>query len=163
MQQVHAFQETAAAIPYSAPLVPLAADLKTRLFTRIAQEPDIIESPLLALLEHSLEDLKQQADELTWEPMMAASATEIAIWQTDEAHREVAFFVRKSGGGLFPNHADAGGKTVLVLEGGFVETVKSMVWAIALSPSRAQLTSQRLQKVAYFCAYPQWMMKFSAK
>lgn len=120
VEQVQAFQETTTAIAYSAPPVPIAADLKTRLLARIAQASDTAESPLLKLLRHSVEDLKQQAAELTWKPMMATYAAEVAVWQTDEVRREVAFFVRKSRGGLFPKHAHAGGETVLVLEGDFV-------------------------------------------
>lgn len=53
---------------------------------------------------------------------------EFATWQVDEGEREVAFFVRKSSGGLFPNHAHASGETVLVLDGDFV--VGSQVYGV---------------------------------
>ncbi|MDJ0705293.1 MAG: cupin domain-containing protein [Leptolyngbyaceae cyanobacterium MO_188.B28] len=119
-QQVREFHDAAAALPYSAPLVAMASDLKARLFERIAQEPEASDSPLLELLKRSVEDLKQQAAALAWEPMPGSDDAEIAPWRTDEAHREVAFFIRKPKGGLFPNHAHAGGETVLVLDGDFV-------------------------------------------
>lgn len=119
-QRVSEFQTAAAAIPYSVPAVPMAGDLKNRLFQRIAQAPEASDSPLLDLLTRSIDDLKKQAADLVWQPMMGSNAVEIALWQTDEARREVAFFVRKSEGGLFPNHAHASGETVLVLTGDFV-------------------------------------------
>lgn len=120
VQQVDEFQAAAATLAYSVPTMPMTSNLKARLFQRIAQEPDVPDSPFLALLKRSINDLKQQAAELNWEQMMGTNAAEMAIWQTDEDRREVAFFVRKSAGGLFPNHAHAGGETVLVLEGDFV-------------------------------------------
>ena len=120
VQQVVEFQAAATTLAYSVPAMPMAGNLKARLFQRIAQEPDVPDSPLLELLKRSINELKQQAAELNWEQMMGTDAAEMAIWQTDEDRREVAFFVRKSMGGLFPNHAHAGGETVLVLEGDFV-------------------------------------------
>ncbi|NER80197.1 MAG: anti-sigma factor [Leptolyngbya sp. SIO1D8] len=119
IQQVNDFQMAAAAMSYSTPPVPMAENLKARLWQRISQVESEGSSALLTLLERAIDDLKQQAAELTWEPMMGSDA-EMAVWQTDDARREVAFFVRKSTGGLFPNHAHAGGETVLVLAGDFV-------------------------------------------
>ncbi|ESA34552.1 cupin 2 conserved barrel domain protein [Leptolyngbya sp. Heron Island J] len=119
-QAVREFEETAADLAYGAPSVPMAANLKERLFQRIAVEPVGPSSNLVTLLELSIDELKQKASELDWALMPGNSGAEIATWQTDVSFREVAFFVRKAEGGLFPNHAHASGETVLVLEGDFV-------------------------------------------
>ena len=119
-QAVREFEETAATLAYGAPPVPMAADLKKRLFQRIAVESVGPSSDLVKLLALPIAELKQQAAGLDWALMPGGSGAEIATWQLDEGEREVAFFVRKADGGIFPNHAHASGETVLVLDGDFV-------------------------------------------
>ncbi|MEM8612650.1 MAG: cupin domain-containing protein [Cyanobacteria bacterium P01_H01_bin.105] len=119
-QAVREFEETATTLAYGAPSMPMAADLKDRLFQRVATERVGPSSDLIQLLDLSLDELKQQATELDWVSMPGASGAELATWQVDEGEREIAFFVRKAEGGLFPNHAHASGETVLVLAGDFV-------------------------------------------
>ncbi|MEM7063068.1 MAG: cupin domain-containing protein [Cyanobacteria bacterium P01_B01_bin.77] len=127
-QAVCEFEETTAALAYGAPSVPMAMDLKDRLFQRIATERMGPRSDLIKLLDLSLDKLKQQATELDWLSMPGDSGAEFATWQMDEDEREVAFFVRKTDGGSFPNHAHASGETVLVLAGDFV--VDNQVYSV---------------------------------
>lgn len=119
-QTVREFEETAAALAYGVPSVPMAADLKDRLFQRIAEQSTGASSDLLKLLDLPIAELRQKATELDWSLMPGKSGVTVATWQTDEASREAAFFARKVGKGLFPNHYHASGETVLVLEGDFV-------------------------------------------
>ena len=119
-QAVHEFEETAAVLAYSALSVPMAENLKERLFQRIAAEQVGPSSALIKLLDFSIAELKQQIAKLSWSLMPGNSGAEVATWQVDKGEREVAFFVRKASGGLFPNHAHASGETVLVLDGDFV-------------------------------------------
>lgn len=119
-QAVCEFKETATTLAYGAPSVPMATDLKERLFQRITDQPIGLSSDLVQLLDLSIDQLKQQAAELDWSLMPGSSGAEFATWQVDEGNREIAFFVRKVDGGLFPNHTHASGETVLVLEGDFV-------------------------------------------
>lgn len=119
-QAVDDLKETTAALAYGAPSVPMAADLKARLFERIEAECVGPSSDLVKLLDLPMAELKRQALELSWSSMPGDSGAEIATWQVDEPEREVAFFVRNAGGCVFPNHAHASGETVLVLEGDFV-------------------------------------------
>ncbi|MBE9067605.1 cupin domain-containing protein [Leptolyngbya cf. ectocarpi LEGE 11479] len=119
-QTVRGFEETAAALAYGAPPVPMATDLKARLFQRIAGQPNGASSDLLKLLDLPIAELKQKATELDWCLMPGDSGVTVATWQTDDVFREAAFFARKVGKGLFPNHYHASGETVLVLEGDFV-------------------------------------------
>ena len=119
-QAVHELEETAAALAYGSPPVPMAANLKDRLFQRIAAESSGAKSDLLQLLDLPIAELTQKSTELSWSRLPGKSGVEVATWQTDEATREAAFFARKVGGGLFPNHYHASGETVLVLDGDFV-------------------------------------------
>lgn len=119
-QTVREFEETAAALAYGAPSVPMATDLKARLLQRIAEQPTGASSDLLKLLDLPVAELKQKATELDWYLMPGNSGVTVVIWQTNEAFREAAFFARRVGKGLFPNHYHASGETVLVLEGDFV-------------------------------------------
>ncbi|NEP11541.1 MAG: anti-sigma factor [Symploca sp. SIO1A3] len=116
-QQVREYEATVAAIPYSVIPIPMSADLKNRLFERIAEDSSSSTSKLIQLLEYSIEALKQQSSQLAWVPMKGANGIEIATWQTDEDRRESASFVRKTERGVFPNHVHATGEKVLVLEG----------------------------------------------
>ena len=140
-QAVHEFQETAAALTYTAESMPMAANLKERLFRRIADKPIGASSDLLRLLEFSIAELQQKATELSWSLLPGKSGVEVAPWQTDEASREAAFFARKIGGGLFPNHYHASGETVLVIEGDFV--VDGQVYSVGERVSAPGKTSHQ--------------------
>ncbi len=117
-RQVAEFEATMAAIPYSAPPVPLAANLKDRLFQRIDSETP--ESELLQLLSSSIRELKQKAANLSWEPMASFPGAATATWKVDEPRRQVAFFVRSQTPGRFPKHWHAEGEEILVIEGDFI-------------------------------------------
>ncbi|NEQ49012.1 MAG: anti-sigma factor [Leptolyngbya sp. SIO3F4] len=119
-QTVCEFKETAATLTYNVLPVGMATDLKDRLFQRIAEQPIGASSDLLRLLDLPLADLRQKAAELDWSLLPGKSGVEVATWQTDDVFREAAFFARKVGKGLFPNHYHASGETVLVLEGDFI-------------------------------------------
>ena len=119
-QAVREFEETAVILAYGAPPRPMATDLKDRLFQRIANQPIGASSDLLQLLGLPIADLRQKATELDWTLLPGKSGVEVATWQVDEDFREAAFFARKIGAGLFPNHYHASGETVLVLDGDFV-------------------------------------------
>ncbi|ESA34553.1 cupin 2 conserved barrel domain protein [Leptolyngbya sp. Heron Island J] len=119
-QAVHEFQETVATLAYGVPSAPMSTDLKERLCQRIAQQPLGASSDLLQLLDLPMTELVQKAAELSWSLLPGKSGVEVATWQTDETCREAAFFARKKGSGLFPNHYHASGETVLVLTGDFV-------------------------------------------
>ena len=119
-QEVRECEAVAANLAYGASPMPMAADLKDRLFQRIVRESIGPSSDLVDLLDLPIAELKHQAAELDWTLMPGNSGAEIAMWRVDDCDREVAFFVRKAAGGLFPNHAHASGETVLVLDGDFM-------------------------------------------
>jgi hypothetical protein len=121
------FQATVAAIPYSTPLMPVAADLKERLFDRIATE----ETSLLFFKRHrdmetgedrlslpyvSISDLSDRAAIASWEPQ-PLPGVEVAKVHLDADNREIAFFLRAADGVEFPRHQHASQEEIVVLEG----------------------------------------------
>jgi hypothetical protein len=110
--QLAKFQETVSAIPYSAPPVPVAVDLKARLFERIA-------SQALEPNSASVEALREQATKISWEPFSIPGMAIAKLYVNDEK-REMACFVRAVAGVQFPNHRHAGNEEIIVLEGDLV-------------------------------------------
>ncbi|MFK8185311.1 MAG: cupin domain-containing protein [Phormidesmis sp.] len=118
---VEDFTQTAAAMPYGLPQMPLPNTLKGRLFQRIAQTVIAEDSDLYQLLNLSIDELKRRSESLEWAPLAGSTAdAHVATLTVDDAYQKLAFYVRANKGGLFPLHAHDSGETVLVLEGDFV-------------------------------------------
>jgi hypothetical protein len=101
------FRNTMGAIGYSVPDVPMAADLKERLFQRINSETTTIEA------------LKEQATQVTWEPYLIAGIMR-GILNLDEEKREISCFIRCVANIRFPKHQHGGREEIVVLEGDLV-------------------------------------------
>lgn len=114
-QELAGFQSAVAAIPYTTPMMPIAANLKDRLFQRI--EEDISganpRNPL------SVEELIAQAATASWQPYSLPGVT-IARYELNMEKREVSFFIRATSGVQFDNHRHAGNEEIMVLEGDVV-------------------------------------------
>lgn len=114
-QDLAEFQATVAALAYSAPPLPMAADLKDRLMQRIAA---IVAPENSSQIDSfNLEALKQQAETVQWHPYAFAPQTMVATLLLDEQTREVQCFVRALGAVQFPKHRHAQPEEVIVLEG----------------------------------------------
>ncbi|MCP2731228.1 cupin domain-containing protein [Limnofasciculus baicalensis] len=114
-QELAGFQAAVAAIPYTAPLMPIAANLKDRLFQRIEEDISVAK----AENELSVEELIAQAATVSWQPY-SLSGMEIARWELNMEKREVSCFVRATPGVQFYNHRHAGNEEIVVLEGDIV-------------------------------------------
>ncbi len=120
-QEIAEYADAVAAIPYGVSPVPMAADLKDRLFQRITYESPAEKTPdLLQHLITSVKELEQQAADLTWEPFPQVAGVMMATLQVDPDRREIAFFLRSETAVKFPRHRHATGEQILVLEGDFV-------------------------------------------
>lgn len=123
--ELMAFQNAAQSLAYSIEPVPMAADLKDRLMGKINRSRKLevmreLPDALAELLDVPIEQLQAVADRLdNWQAFPAPAIGEMAVWQLDKAANQVAFFVRATASGLFPNHYHAEGETVLVLDGDF--------------------------------------------
>jgi anti-sigma factor ChrR (cupin superfamily) len=100
--ELMALEDTVAAIAYSAPLVPMAADLKDRLFTQITHAPLIVRS-----------------HQVNWQPYSVPGVT-VGILHIDDEKREITALVRLEPGLEYPLHQHAGIEEVFMLEGDLV-------------------------------------------
>ncbi|MBD2604498.1 cupin domain-containing protein [Scytonema hofmannii FACHB-248] len=101
------FRNSAGAIAYSVPDVPMAADLKERLFQRINSEITTIEA------------LKEQATQVSWQPYLIPGIMRGTL-NLDGEKREISCFIRCEANIRFPKHQHAGREEIVVLEGDLV-------------------------------------------
>ncbi|MCU0536154.1 MAG: cupin domain-containing protein [Hydrococcus sp. Prado102] len=107
------FQLAASAIAYSAPPTSIAANLKARLFERIApqkREPDLT----------YVNTLRQQAVNVNWQPYAPLPGLEVGTLYVDREKQEVAYFVRAEAGLQFPTHYHVGNEEMILLEGDLI-------------------------------------------
>jgi ChrR Cupin-like domain len=118
------FQAAVNDLAYGVSAVNLPEGLKDRLFDRL-DRIDARPIDLQELLEWPISDLEQVAMDLpNWEPFPMPSGSEWTIWQINEVHSEVAFFLRVTMPGTLPSHWHATGESVLVLRGNFIDDGK---------------------------------------
>jgi quercetin dioxygenase-like cupin family protein len=131
--ELAAFQAAVAAIPYSAPLLPMAADLKGRLFERIGEEvsrdvsgdgsggiQDGADHGGENQIGASVEALWEQANRVTWQDYRPTPGTFVGVLKVDEESREVQCFVKSPGRARFPAHRHATDEEIVVLQGDLV-------------------------------------------
>lgn len=109
------FQLAVSAIAYSSPPVPLATNLKDRLFQRIA----ISEEDTTTKSTTSVSALKEKAAVVDWEPHSIPGVM-IGKLSLDLEKREIVCFVRAKAGMSLPKHRHAGNEEIVVLEGDLV-------------------------------------------
>jgi ChrR Cupin-like domain len=125
--ELAAFQAAAQAMAYDAPAIPMAQDLKQRLFlrtgsTRQGKQEDVPSPKLAKLLSWPLEDLEAAAEQLAqWVPLPGMETGFTGVFQVDQAYNQVAYFVRVTGAGAFPNHWHEEGETLYVVRGNFTD------------------------------------------
>ncbi|NJL49053.1 MAG: anti-sigma factor [Leptolyngbyaceae cyanobacterium SM2_5_2] len=107
-------EEAVAALAYAAPLQPMAASLKDRLFEKISADSAPIAE---ATIPASIATLLEQSTQATWQPYPFAPGIEVATVRLDEASRRVDCFVRSLGPVDFPQHCHAGDEEIVVLQG----------------------------------------------
>jgi anti-sigma factor ChrR (cupin superfamily) len=107
------FQEAVTVIGYSASVVPMASNLKERLFQRINTESPTADIPV------SIAELKEKAANVQWESYPLPGVTVGKLYQ-DNNKREIACFVRSIASVCFPKHQHADNEEIVVLEGDLV-------------------------------------------
>ncbi|BAY30062.1 anti-ECFsigma factor, ChrR [Nostoc carneum NIES-2107] len=104
--ELAALTEVAAALAYSAPSVPMAANLKARLFERINNET-------------SMTALQEKAADVEWQAYTIPGVMVGTLYQDNEK-REIACFVRSVANIRFPKHQHAENEEIVVLEGDLI-------------------------------------------
>ena len=110
-------QAVVAEIPYSAPVVPMAAGLKDRLFERLDLEP--LGSPYApALTEDAslLSFLAVRSQDRQWQPD-SVPGVEISIFHTDSINRQIVGLLRAKPGVRYPRHRHATVEEIYMLSG----------------------------------------------
>ena len=120
------YQAAVAVIPYSAPTMPMSADLKDRLFDRIADpvenqlgvEP--IETAIPAAAKPSPPTIVTfRSSDLKWRPYRAAGV-EVALLYLDRANRMSSALLKAAAGVIYPLHQHQGIEEIYMLEGELV-------------------------------------------
>lgn len=109
------FEDAVSNIPYATPPVPIATDLKDRLFARIGEEippPSGIEPKTIP----DLPDLIVRSQDLNWQPGRAPGVT-IAIFHIDPIEREIVGVLKAEPGARYPLHRHAALEEIYMLEG----------------------------------------------
>jgi len=111
------YQSTVGAIPYSTPTVPLAADLKNRLFDRLGLDSPEPLVPRETVIPSSWFAVRSQ--NLNWQPYNIPGVS-IAILRTDEIQREIVGMLRADPGVYYPCHRHAAIEEIYMLSGDLV-------------------------------------------
>jgi anti-sigma factor ChrR (cupin superfamily) len=111
------FQAAVAAIPYSTPSVPMAADLQDRLFQRIGQEMPSDE-PVTQVASPPVvpPKLVMRSQNIIWQPHPVPGVT-IATLHVDPVKREITGLLRAEPGVRYPLHRHAAIEEMFMLEG----------------------------------------------
>jgi quercetin dioxygenase-like cupin family protein len=113
-EELITYQAAVTAIPYAAPLPPLDATLKARLFQRLElEQPEPTPEPALPLYQAT------RAQALDWQPHPTPGVM-VAILHRDEIKREVVGILRAEPGVRYPLHRHAAFEELYLLEGDLV-------------------------------------------
>ncbi|MGL5061927.1 MAG: cupin domain-containing protein [Microcoleus sp.] len=121
-QELAAFETAIAAIAYTAPPVPVAPDLKNRLFQRIGElPPNPAESvDLQPIVSDPIEDNSPpfivRSNDVKWRDF-GVPGISIGRLYIDKQKREITCMMRLEAGVTFPLHRHAASEEIFVLEG----------------------------------------------
>ncbi len=115
-EELASYQAAVGVIPYSAPTMPMAADLKDRLFDRLGLEP--VEA-VPGLPPESPPDLKMfaiRSADLDWQPRRIEGVQAVVLFR-DEVSRTHHLLVKAAAGVVYPFHQHEGIEEIYMLEG----------------------------------------------
>jgi quercetin dioxygenase-like cupin family protein len=117
LEELASYQSAVTAIPYSNPIVPMAADLKNRLFERL--ELDSPES--LPVKETILPPAFSvvRSHDLIWQSHEVPGVS-VAVLHIDEVKREIVGLLRADPGAYYPLHRHAATEEIYMLTGDLV-------------------------------------------
>jgi quercetin dioxygenase-like cupin family protein len=110
------YQRSVGNIPYSAPPVPMATDLKDRLFDRLGLEP-LATPPPPAVRGQIPDFFTIRSSQIKWRPHPRCRGVQIASLHIDRDRREAASMVKAEPGTLYPRHRHVGIEEIYMLEG----------------------------------------------
>jgi ChrR Cupin-like domain len=118
--EIWASQVAVSHLAYGAHPVSLPTDLKNKLLIRL-DRVSVRPANLAELLQWPIADLKQVAKDLSsWEPFPFIVGSERVIWQVDQHHAQMAFFLRIPAVAEIPAHSHPSQESILILEGNLI-------------------------------------------
>jgi anti-sigma factor ChrR (cupin superfamily) len=117
-EELASYQAAVGVIPYSVPVMPMAADLKDRLFDRLNldAETSIQIQPESQLVEPPPTMVAIRSSELEWQPYQT-EGVEVSILFLDLASRMCSAIVKAADGVVYPLHQHQGIEEIYMLEG----------------------------------------------
>jgi anti-sigma factor ChrR (cupin superfamily) len=119
-EELAQYEIAVAAIPYTAPVMPMAVDLKDRLFDRLKLQPQESQhknTPILNTIPSAF--LAVRSQDIQWQPH-SVPGVEIAIFYTDLTKREIVGLFRAEPGMHYPMHRHTGIEEIYMLTGDLV-------------------------------------------
>jgi hypothetical protein len=118
-EELASYQTAVGVIPYSAPMMPMAADLKDRLFDRLGLDPvePITDPPSDIPLDPVMFAIK--SGDLPWQPHRM-EGVQVAVLFIDEVNRMRHLVVKAAAGVVYPIHQHRGIEEIYMLEGELV-------------------------------------------
>jgi ChrR Cupin-like domain len=116
-QELADYQSAVTAIPYSTPKIPMAGDLKNRLFERLELDnlPTIpVSTPVAPCSFFTV-----RSQDLNWQ-LHDVPGVSVAILRTDEIKREIVGVLRADPGVHYPMHRHAAIEEIYMLSGDLV-------------------------------------------
>jgi anti-sigma factor ChrR (cupin superfamily) len=115
-EELASYQAAVGVIPYSAPTMPMAANLKDRLFDRLGLEPveAVPEAPPES--QPNLKMFAIRAGDLDWQPRRIEGVQAVVLFR-DEVSRTHHLLVKAAAGVTYPFHQHEGIEEIYMLEG----------------------------------------------
>lgn len=116
-EELASYQAAVTAIPYGAPTLPMADNLKDRLFAQLGLgfDPPIEATP--ASIPNVYQAVRSQ--DLNWQPH-TVPGVRVAIVHIDEIKREMVGFLKAEPGVRYPRHRHAAIEEIFMIEGDLI-------------------------------------------
>jgi anti-sigma factor ChrR (cupin superfamily) len=115
-EELASYQAAVGVIPYSAPIMPMAADLKDRLFDKLGLEPVEAVPELPPELSPNLKMFAIRSADLDWQPRRIEGVQAVVLFR-DEVNRTQHLVVKAVAGVVYPFHQHEGIEEIYMLEG----------------------------------------------
>lgn len=115
-EELASYQTAVGVIPYGAPIMPMAADLKDRLFDRLGLDPVEAVPEIPPELPPDLKMFAIRSVDLDWQPRRIEGVHAVLLFR-DEASRTHSFLVKAAAGVIYPFHQHEGIEEIYMLEG----------------------------------------------
>jgi quercetin dioxygenase-like cupin family protein len=117
-EELKEYEMAIATLPYAVPPLPMAADLKQRLFQQIGEDlpPDLDQADQAARVEGSLTPQAVRNQSVEWQPYEIPGVC-LGILHLDQDKREMSALVRAEAGVHYPLHRHIKDEEIFMLQG----------------------------------------------